>query len=182
MDFNLKNLIDTPTEQNLLNSLSLRDSDTISKFPSITLIEKYLNNQKDVNNNVIETNIYNTQDSLDTQNTEQSFDSFFETDLSKKQRGRKKSVYINKKESSDECMMRFGNRYVEKNSVDYLICRRRNNAAVKKTRKRNFMKEKNINMLIDIVKKENLTLRDTIDNLKKEIDHLRNSEGSISKI
>ena len=37
-------------------------------------------------------------------------------------------------------------------------------------------------MLIDIVKKENLTLRDTIDILKKEIDHLRNSEVSISKI
>ncbi len=69
--------------------------------------------------------------------------------------------------------MRFGNRYVNKDSPEYILCRMRNNAAVKETRKKNSLKQKKIDTLIERVKNENKILLQKINSLTFEINQLK---------
>jgi hypothetical protein len=178
MELNVGNLIDTPTEQSLLNSFHFNDSSALSKLASITSIESYLTNQKDED----KMNGLNFKNKEIDDSSIQAFQHCFINNISNKKRGRKpsktKSFDINNTNSDDQTKMRFGNRFVDRNSFEYILCRIRNNAAVKETRKKNSLKEKNIDVLIDRIKNENLVLGSQINSLKKEIDQLKQMNSS----
>lgn len=180
MDCKINNLLDTPTEQSILNSLGLNDFD--SKLTTITLIDQHLCIQNEVETTCKDFKNDNPNDSFEKIKVTKYIESFLENNSCKK-RGRKsnqtKSLISSYKEDThDETKMRFGNRYVKKDSDEYHICRIRNNAAVKETRKKNSLKQKQINMQIEAVKKENLNLKEKINSLKEEIDHLRFMKNS----